>query len=190
MLLKALLTRLVGGAGKTPRPGSQPHPRGPASKTTYEKYEVLADLVLRLLQHQSAIDFRGEGTIVNHDNLDKIPQSIQMVFPAMEIIERIGVAASHELLVQQLLLTHLDSPVWNLRDKAAMILSNLIEKQALFSNIYSLLQSTLLQGRSSYQNALHGRLLCLKYMIEGRRHTLTGRPCIVLFKICIGTNCT
>ncbi|MCJ1386583.1 hypothetical protein MMC17_009709 [Xylographa soralifera] len=150
MLLKALLTRLVGGTGKTPRHGSQPHPCGSVSSITYEKYEVLADLVLRLLQHQSSDNSSAENVIVSDDQLNTEPVSIQMVFPAMEIIERIGVAASHELLVEQLLLTHLDSPVWNLREKAATILSNLIEKEVLFSNVYFLMQ-------------------------EGRRHTLKGR---------------
>ncbi|MCJ1396622.1 hypothetical protein MMC18_009513 [Xylographa bjoerkii] len=175
MLLKALLTRLMGGTGMTSRAAFEFHPRGSMSRTTYEKYPVLADLVMRLLQHQSTVDSSAEDVTANHDKLHTAPQSIQMIFPAMEIIERIGVAPSHELLVEQLLLTHLDSPVWNLRDKAAMTLSRLIEKQALFGNVYTLMQSALWQGPTPPQNALHGRLLCLKYMIEDSRNTLTDR---------------
>ncbi|MCJ1400930.1 hypothetical protein MMC11_004141 [Xylographa trunciseda] len=175
MLLKALLTRLVGGTGMVSRSGSQSHLPGSMARKTYEKYPVLADLVLRLLQHESAVDPHADGMTVNHDKHLTAPHSIQMVFPAMEIIDRIGIAPNNELLVEQLLLTHLDSPVWNLRDKAAAILSRRMEKKALISNLYTLMEDALRQGRVLPQNALHGRLLCIKYIIEGRQSIVNDR---------------
>ena len=173
MLLKALLVRLTGGNETTSRVGSQPHLRGSSSRT-YESYPVLSALVLRLLRHQSSYNPHKDG-VTSNNTLDTASQTIHMVFPALEIIERIGAAPSEKGIIEQLLLVHLDNPVWNLRDKVAMLLSGLVEGQVLLRNLYTLMQDALHQERVPPQNALHGRLLCLKYKILDSQNTAKGK---------------
>ena len=167
MLLKALLARLVGGTGTDPRRDLGRTRR--VSKLTYEKYPILADLVLHLLQRNSA--GQADSQIAPAQALEKpSAQSVETVFPALEIIERVGVADSHRDIVESLLLEQLNSPVWNLRDKAAKILNSMMREEELLTEIRNAL------GLKCYsQNGLHGRLLCLKYMVCLERTQSVGK---------------
>ena len=151
MLLKSLLTRLTGGNSSSPKNESGGYRR--ASKLTYKKYPVLSDLVVHLLQQNL------QGT-AEEAHLDVQSRIVQVVFPAMEIIERVGVPDTHYNIIKQLLLQQLDSPVWNLREKAAKTLVAMTDEQELLRGIASALTM-----RRFSQNGLHGRLLCLKYLI-------------------------
>ena len=151
MLLKSLLTRLTGGTSSSPQTGLGGYRR--ASKLTYEKYPVLADLVVHLLQQ----NLQGTG---EDAHLDVQTKFVQDVFPAMEIIERVGVPDSHNNVIKHFLLQQLDSPVWNLREKAAKTLIAMTEEQEILRDI----ANTFAMGHYS-QNGLHGRLLCLKHLI-------------------------
>ena len=83
-----------------------------------------------------------------------------MVFAAMEIIDKFGLPADHRSSAISLLMKQLDSPVWALREKAAATLSLLVDEQTVVKDIQLLSES----HRPS-QNALHGRLLCLKQLV-------------------------
>ena len=151
MLLKSLLTRLTGGSSSNPRPGVGGYRR--ASKLAYDKYPVLADLVVQLLKQ----DLQVIQLQTQHDVQSKF---VQVIFPAMEIIDRVGVPGSHYIVIKQLLLQQLGSPVWNLREKAAKTLVAMVEAQEILAGI----ARTSKKGHIS-QNGLHGHLLCLKYLI-------------------------
>ncbi|MCJ1478167.1 hypothetical protein MMC13_006843 [Lambiella insularis] len=157
MLLKALLTRLMGGTGISST--RQHQSRRTGSKLTYAKYPVLAHLVLRLLQGSSTPS-TGFGDKDGYKPVGASSQRMSTVFPAMEIIERVGVSAFHKDLIMRLLTAQLGSPVWGLREKAAKILGGIHDRQVVLDDI-----SSLLQGDEPIQNTLHGNLLCLKVIV-------------------------
>lgn len=163
MLLKALLTRLVGGASISPI--KQHQNRRNSSKLTYAKYPVLADLVVGLLHKKGKAD--EESGVTNEHMSGTSMQPVETVFPAMEVIERVGVPVDHEELVMSLLMAQLGSPVWILREKAAKVLGHIHNSQVILDDICGLLQN-----QEPSQNALHGRLLCLKVIVCDRpRHS-------------------
>ena len=170
MLLKALLTRLAGGTSSDPRRDSGRIRR--ISKLTYDRYPVLADLVLRLLQlsNERHVDRNAARTQASDSPTSK---SVETIFPALEIIERVGVAEKHRDFVKSLLLKQLDNPVWNLRDKAAKILRSMTGEKEHLDEISSFLK---LQQLS--QNGLHGRLLCLKYLICSNNRQSPGKQSV------------
>ena len=199
MLLKALLSRLVGGTGPDPRRELR-HLRR-ISKLTYEKYPVLADLVLHLLQRSSTLD--GDSQVARGKTLDN-PSShhIETVFPALEIIERVGVCDTDKNAVKNLLLQQLGSPVWNLRDKAAKMMKSLIDGDTILKEVKGLLHSTIpiiptvtssqlasLRTQKTQQlpqNYLHGRLLYLKYLICSEPpHNVGKQPAEPLEPLCV-----
>ena len=169
MLLKALLTRLNDGAGADSNRGNvgRRRRRRPFSRLVYEKYLSLPDLVVGLLQ-KNLLPQENE----NHSTTSPavMSRSFQAVFPAMEIIERFGVPDSHRVIVTALLTQQLGSEVWALREKAARTLSLLIDEQSIMKGIEDGYQYHCLS-----QNALHGRLLCLKYIILESHKPETGK---------------
>jgi len=170
MLLKALLTRLAGGTSSDPRRDSGRIRR--ISKLTYDKYPVLVDLVLRLLQRSNERHVDKKAACVQA--LDSpSAKSVETIFPALEIIERVGVADNHRDVVKSLLLQQLESPVWNLRDKAAKILRSMTDEGELLNEI-----SSFLEPQQLSQNGLHGRLLCLKYLMCSKHPQKFGRQSV------------
>jgi hypothetical protein len=154
MLLKALLTRLSIGATSSFRRENKVPTR--FSKLTFDKYPQMADLVVQLLV--SSLDRNIESLAFDFD----YSREVKMAYPAIEILERIGIPSSHRCVVKYFLMQHLSSPVWHLRDKAANSLSHLISDQDILGEIQGLFS---LEIHS--QNSLHGRLLYTRYMVSG-----------------------
>jgi hypothetical protein len=163
MLLKALLTRLVGGAGPNGNGATGKSFR--ASKLTYEKYPVLAQLVIRLLQDDSALQQSFEDACGLSPDSGK---QIRHIFAGLEIIDLVGIPRSQTDIVKSLLYLQLGSAVWNLRDKAAKILGLMSSQQQILNELVIFLQK-----KSPPQNEIHGRLLCLKHFMfaEYPEHT-------------------
>ena len=152
MLLKALLYRLSGGTSSNRYRSIESHKR--LAKKTYSNYPQLANLVEDLLHRSSS--WRSDETLE-----DQTSRQVHNAFPAMEIIDRIGVADERCDVVSSLLRQQLNSPIWILRDKAARTLGYLVSEDELILQI----KQDVAVLRVS-QNQLHGRFLCLKYRLE------------------------
>jgi hypothetical protein len=153
MLFKALLTRLTGGSGSNTLGTGRVHRRFP--QAVYNKYPELAAIVLHQLRKSS--DFES-----GHNNAGDDLLQIQVCFPAMEIIDRVGVPANDRDEIEMLIHYLLGSPVWNVREKAARTLST-------FAAIFDVLSGMVIASTdgSISSNMVHGYLLCMKYMLEG-----------------------
>ena len=158
MLLRALLIRLSGGngAGPSQNKGGSRH----FSPSIHDKYPSLSNLVVHLLKSGDV----PEPGVYKSKPLPALSvdtsQRFQVVFAAMEIIDRFGLAADHQAFAASLLMKQLDSPLWAVRKKAAATLSLLVDEQTIMREIQILSES-----HWPSQNALHGRLLCLKHII-------------------------
>ncbi len=155
MLFKALLRRLNGGTDTASTKVTSSHRQ--SSQLVYEKYPNIPILVLRLLQHGSSQN--GHPSAQAHK-----------IFPALEIIERSGIPLHYQAEVTEALFHHAESPDWCIREKAAKALSYILGDQ----NLYEEAKAILTRPNLSSQNALHGRLLCLQFLIARAEVPLFG----------------
>lgn len=128
------------------------------SKLVYEKYPNLPNLILGLLS--SGIK---KTVYVNGGSRSQVfahSLEAQRILPALEIIERSGLPLNHAVEIQHAIRQHQQSPAWAIREKSAKTLAAVVQDGELIAEIEGLLKI----GRSR-QNALHGSLLCVRYMI-------------------------
>ena len=161
MLFKALLRRLNGGTDTASTIVPSSHRQ--ASKIVFAKYPNVPDLVLRLLYDggQPSLGGAARGTL---------NANAQSVFAALEVIERSGIPLTHEAEILDALKYYMAASDWAIRDKAAKTLSMVIHDQDLEVEINRLLSLDWMS-----QNVLHGRLLCVRYLICRVKVPLTGR---------------
>lgn len=153
MLFKALLTRLATGSSSSSAKTVEGHRR--TAKSTYKKYPRLTELLIEILQDSDRAVMGVQGHITD-------PYLTQLAFPAMELVEKIGVLPAHQKIVRELLVRQLSNPLWNLRDKAARTLSIFIDETSMIDGLNELTASAPFIS----QNHLHGSLLCLCYLID------------------------
>ena len=146
--MKALLNRVNGGTDTSSSRASRAHRR--FSRLIYKRFPNLPDIVLGLLSSQARNPDDGQGCIVH----------AQRVFPGLEIVERFGLPDLHAKEIKQAIIRHLEGPVWSLREKAAKALSSIVQKSDIGNVAQRLLRKDL-----QPQNALHGRLLCLRILL-------------------------
>ncbi|KAL9001465.1 MAG: hypothetical protein Q9169_000040 [Polycauliona sp. 2 TL-2023] len=155
MLMKALITRMNDGTNTLSKQASSASRS--ASSLVYDRFPNVPDLILRLLTHNDVIDSK-----MSHQGFvtpDSLLTQAQHVFPALEIIEQSGIPKKYHTEIQQASWSHLEGPVWAIRDKAAKALSYLPKSNAIETEIKRCLQSPW-----STQNSLHGYLLYLRYL--------------------------
>ena len=153
MLFKAILTRLAGGQSVSSNDGR----RIRSSKTIYEKFPSLPRIIIRLLHMGDDLQGSRETASVG----EVAVKLVEVIYPAMEIIEKIGMPpASRELLIPQLVL-QLKSTISGVREKAARILCCELDGETMTQDI-----DCLIEPPRASQNALHGWLLCLKFRIS------------------------
>ncbi|KAL8686368.1 MAG: hypothetical protein Q9218_007155 [Villophora microphyllina] len=157
MLMKALITRLNDGTNTNSTKVSSSHRR--LSTLVYDKHQNLPDLVLRLLATPDTQSLESAAKLS-----DTLVMRAQRVFPALEMIEQSGIPKQHRVEIRQAAWSHLEGPAWPLRDKAAKALSYI----PAHDEIYLEMESCLQKPRST-QNALHGRLLYLRYLFARLR---------------------
>lgn len=163
MLFKALLRRLNGGTDTASTKASSSHRS--FSKLAYEKYPNLPNLILRLLcQNQQALIEAA------HDETQTLLLQAQWVFPALEILERSGLPLKHRVEIEEAIRHHMASSIWVIREKAAKALALVVSEKDLAGEIRDLLKP----GKIS-QNCLHGRLLCVGFMISRVGANLAGQ---------------
>lgn len=146
MLFKALLRRLNGGTDATSTKVRSSHHQ--SSQLVYEKYPNIPALVLRLLRDET---FPDEGPVVQ----------AHKVFSALEIIERSGVPNRYQVEITKALWQHAESRDWSIREKAAKALSYVLSDKDLYAEASAILDPS----NWPSQNALHGRLLCLQFLL-------------------------
>ena len=152
MLLKALFNRLGSSSSTSPSGTLEVGIR--FAKATYNRFPPLAILIEDML-HESC---RIRET---KSHIDQTSRQIQNAFPAMEVVNRLGVKRERQDYVEILLIQQLHSPVWILRDKAARTLIPLVDG---WDFVREIIQSP--ETLDISQNELHGRLLCLKIFVE------------------------
>lgn len=166
MLFRALLSRMHGGTDAASTRISSNHRR--FSKLVYEKYPNLPDLILGLLSS----GFQ-KATYVNGDSSSQLfahTLEAQRVLPALEIIERSGLPSNQFEEIQSALQRQRQSPVWAIREKSAKALAAVVKDRDLIAEIRDLLKVD-----RSCQNALHGRLMSIRYMIARLGITSIGK---------------
>jgi len=146
MLFKALLRRLNGGTDTASTKIPSSHRQ--SSHLVYEKYTNIPILILRLLQIE--LSPNGRGAVQAHK-----------VFPALEIIERSGMPLQYQAEITEALWYYARSPDWSIREKAAKALSCVLGDRDLYKEA----KATLTPSNGTSQNALHGRLLCLRFLL-------------------------
>ena len=156
MLFKALIRRLNGGTDTSSTKVTSSYRR--SSALTYGRYTNLPDIVVELLCNclpsiPTSIDIAqigGHSAIYAHK-----------VFPAMEILERSGLPSKHGKAILAALRQFMESFDWLVREKAAKTLSYVLDERDLVAEA-----DKLLSPNWQSQNALHGRLLCLRYLFS------------------------
>lgn len=152
MLLKALVKRLNGGADTASTRISSHHRQ--FSHFTYEKYPILPELILRLLQNKT------------RDALE--PQVLaQRVFSALELVERFGIPTSYHGEIMQALLGHRGSSIWAIREKAAKALSLITKLENILKEAQNVFDAPLFD-----HNTLHGQLLFLRLLLHRYHYDL------------------
>ena len=154
MLLNALIRRLNNGSDATSPVTSNSHRR--ISTAAYEKFPSLPTLITRLLWTNDIHAQRESNTL---DQLTSAPFTsiAQRVFPALEILSTLGLPIKYRAHIICEIRHHMQSPAWSIREKAAKTLALILTHEDVASEI-----ERLLQPNWSSQNALHGRLLCVR----------------------------
>ena len=155
MLFKAVLRRLNGGTDTTSTRVSSSHRR--SSIRTYETYPNLPGLVLKLLCNGRSLTVASPD--LNGDEAH-LAAHAHRIFSALEIVERSGLPAQHCTEILAAIWYHLECPDWAVREKAAKALSFALNGRDLIREIERLLSPSW-----PLQNALHGRLLCVRFML-------------------------
>ena len=179
MLFKALLRRLNGGTDTASSKVSSSHRR--SSHLAYQMFPNLQGLIMRLLSEkkQSQLDTLGVST---NEQIDRSTMKAQSVFAALEIIERSGLPPAYEVGLRKTLWEYAESPDWAIREKAAQTLSLVIDDYDIENEV-----ARLVIPEFKSQNALHGRLLCLRFLLTRVETPLTGRRLCMLTLITISS---
>ena len=152
MLFKALLTRLLKGSSLNEDDGIESRRRFAAA--VQRRYPKLIEIAVRLLRASATDDADDEDS-------DDTARRIQTAFPALEIIEAIGIPESHRVAVEGLLFRQLGNRSWHIRDKAARALSLITSPSAFLSRVEEATRTS-----TWSQNLEHGTLLSLKHLCQ------------------------
>lgn len=157
MLLNALIRRLNGGCDANSSLTPSSHRR--LSTAAYEKFPSLPALITRLLWTNDT-HAQKDPHISNELTPAPFTSVAQRVFPALEILATLGLPTNHRAHIISEIRHHMQSPAWSIREKAANTLALILTHEDVTSQI-----ERLLQPDWSSQNALHGRLLCVRCLI-------------------------
>jgi len=158
MLFRALLDRLL-GTNDSYVDDDLP----PQTHVSLAKIPNLIDIILRLLSGSSTHpDLQHPGPS-QQGVASAVPEG---VFPALQLLQRASPSPERLREVQDAVFRLMSSTHWHVRDKAARTYAMLSPADELMLTFEELLKTG-----NGYQNALHGSLLCVKYVL-GRLHAL------------------
>ncbi|KAJ5773802.1 Armadillo-like helical [Penicillium paradoxum] len=157
MLFRALLTkmcRVIPGAGPGfgGNSGSEP-----GARITFPKYPGLLELLSGLLATTQGEAAEGTEIIT------------ERVFPALELVgDKVpSLDDPTDEMLRGLVLEHLSSPVWGVREHAARVYASLLTRH----NIPEALRALVILPRTITENYVHGVALCVRYAL--RRYSCT-----------------
>jgi len=155
MLFRALIDRLF---GTNDRPNGNESPNRTTSfKLSYDKYPTLPSLLVRLLGGHLLVDASKQQH--NIDLSSSVPA--QFVFPALDILRRAGRPPKEGKIIDRLILIHLGSKIWYIRELAARTICSLASERQYISILTELLRP---YYRTS--NRWHGVLLTTKFLVK------------------------
>lgn len=143
MLFRALVDRLFGSVD-TPRRADQNN----HTRFSWREAPGLLDIVTRLL---SPSEDRPTPGI----------EELECVFPALQLLQRVAPPPGSVKEIKQLVLLLCSNSHWHIRDMAARTYVSLISEPDFLSCV-----KTNLSISDGGQNALHGRLLLVKYALR------------------------
>ncbi|KAJ6138874.1 Armadillo-like helical [Penicillium samsonianum] len=156
MLFRALLTkmcRVIPGAGPGfgGNSGSEP-----GSRITFPKYPGLLELLSGLLTTTQGEAAEGTEIIT------------ERVFPALELVgDKVpSLDDPTDEMLRGLVLQHLSSPVWGVREHAARVYASLLTRQHIPEDLRTLITAP----SKITENYVHGVALCVRYAL--RRYSL------------------
>lgn len=124
---------------------------GKSIKISYDKYPTLPSLLVKLLSAQSEPGTQFKPEI----------SAVESVFPALDIIRRSGPPSASRNEIYQLVMIHLGSRVWNVREMAAHAMSVLVPQDSWVEAVKELLES-----QQVSMNLRHGSLLAVRLILE------------------------
>lgn len=154
MLLRALIDRLFG----TNESQASDFNHSNASRMSYHRYPNLLEIVVALLRTRER-DLKNDRT-----NQAVKTQTLESVFPALEILRRAPPPAERVEEIRGLVENLLRSRDWHVRDMAARVMARLSVLYPRDGDLSDLL----LHCRVNGQNELHGRLLSVQYILRMR----------------------
>lgn len=155
MLFRALLSRLNGGTDAYSTRASSPHRR--FSRQSYEKYPNLPNLIVKLLSQHSMVAL---DAVPSEEVSVTLSLQAQKVYPALEILERSGMPSEQRTTIREAIRLHMEGPVWAIRQKAAKTSALILDEAEFTDEVERLLES-----KAASQNAVHGHLLYVRFII-------------------------
>ena len=127
---------------------------GRSTRLSYERYKSLPELLLKLLD-----------TSTNNSGTMRAPTigAVESVFPALDIIRRAGPPPNLRERAFKLVVKHLNSRIWHVREIAARTVCTLLLHEDWLSDVIALINNAQLS-----KNHIHGILLALKFILERR----------------------
>lgn len=159
MLFRSLIDRLLGtteASGETLESAARP------TRLSYDRYPGLVNVLLDLL---ATINPKTQGEEVNEgSDVNRLQMAAERVFPVLEMLRRAAPPPAYQDRVEALLLEAMSNHNWHIRDMAARTYAAV----TLGHDLVSLVESVRPDATAS-QNSMHGRLLCLKYLLQKSR---------------------
>jgi hypothetical protein len=152
MLFRALIDRLL---GSTDSQNWTEDGQIKAPRLSYNDYPNLLDIVVKLLAPDP----------VHQQNSET---ALESVFPALKIIQRVPPPHNRREQIRNLISRLCSSSHWHVRDMAARTMSSLVPEMDLLEvvNFHK-------PDMTSGQNSVHGRLLCISYVVKARLRDFT-----------------
>jgi hypothetical protein len=147
MLFRALIDRLL---GTTTSHYWSDNVAAKTSKFSFADAPDLLDIIVKLLQPDPSPDLSSSA--------------FESVFPALKLIQRIPLPEGRRSNSRDLVLQLCGSSHWHLRELAAKTYLTLLDTKDSAKAVAELLPTLSLP-----QNAIHGRLLCIRYLVEKTR---------------------
>ena len=159
MLFRALTDRLLGT-------NESQIPDGPVvssySRISFDKYPKLLDIIVKFLKAGHEFLSTGKDVAIAGREQQRTTES---VFPALYILQKALPPQKDLQKIKELVLSLTASPQWVVRDMAARTYAALVASTGATHTVQSILKPPFID-----QNALHGRLLSVKYTIRTRLH--------------------
>jgi hypothetical protein len=124
---------------------------GKSIKISYEKYPTLPEMLMKLLSQ-----------VVNpNTKITSEISTVESVFPALDIIRRAGPPTTHGDEIFKLVLNHLGSRVWNVREMSSHAISVLVPQTTWVETTRDLLKTL-----NTSHNFRHGSLMAVRFILE------------------------